>query len=375
MGRELIQYWPLAATLPIVGILHAILVAVNDTWSAKDWASNIVFAYVVTVATVILANRQARTQRSAAASVTLLEKRSTVAELLGLFSADLRAGTASQIMIEMRAGASAYGSAEKSSRTNYLKFVAHAASDVHRSLTESVRAYTVWETDDWNNLVVEVQELKDEIESAVQRNDDQSLNTYPQLQGRLNELLAVPPVESVIPFEIFRASYENGDVYNRIQVGLKWQVLAEQIQQGAKITVHRAFSVKWFEENTVLSVWCAAPDGGPSDSAAPGAKPVEFDDTRAYMAALEANSTFRVGEMASALGQKPGGKIQTTVLVTLELGPNRLLVLDGNHRAAAIRRGRGDGRPLEVQIVECRITGASLDEQMLPDLRLHPPAS
>lgn len=179
----------------------------------------------------------------------------------------------------------------------------------------------------------------------------------------------------MIPFEIFRASYENGDVYNRIQVGLKWQLLAEQVQQGAKITVHRTFSMKWFENNTVYSVWCAAPDGGPSDSVAPGARPVVFDDTRAYMAVLEANSTSRVGEMASTLGQKPGGKIQTTVLVTLELGANRLLILDGNHRAAAIRKGKGDGRPLEVQIVECRITDASLDEEMLPDLRLHLPAS
>lgn len=166
MGRELIQYWPLAATVPIVGGIHVILVAVGDTWSPADWASNIVFAYVVTVATVILTNRQARTQRSAAASVTLLERRSTVAELLSSLSADLLAGTAGQIMIEMRAGARVYGSAEQSSRSDYLKFMAHAANDVHMSLTESVRAYTVWEIDDWNNLVGEVKELRDEIQEG-----------------------------------------------------------------------------------------------------------------------------------------------------------------------------------------------------------------
>lgn len=372
------QYWPLLAIPPVAAALDGLLYLAGQPWTASEWASNIVFAYAVTLATVVLTRRQEKLQESSAAA-ELLARTAAISGNLDRLRSTAQAGAVRQVLIDARAGLHLLPYAEAGPRAEYLLTLHGAVTDISSLVAGSVRPYTWWSAAEWEAIVSAAGELRGLLELKVSDPADTGGRPYRELLRLLAELPGFVPAQRRVPLGSFERHFRHGDVSQRIRVMLDWERLREHVDVGrARVELHRHWSVQWFETHEVYSVWYARDDGdegmrfvGYSD---PGARPMPFSRVHEYFPALPAVRTTAIESMARQLEQRPQGTLPTAEIVTLLIGPKRLLVLDGNHRVAAIRYGRGDphAMPLPVTLVEYRII-APHDPTLLPDLTHHLP--
>ncbi len=369
--KAVVGYWPLLAIPPIAAVLHLILVLIGTPWTASEWASNIVFAYVVTVATVLLSRRQAQLQESVASS-ELVEKIAAVTGALDALRAHCEASVGQQILIDARAGLHLLRYADPVSRREYLETLRLAARRLFDLVTGSVRPYTYWSRDEWVALARATEKLAGELDAQVRDRADRESTEFLELRLFLRDLRRASGPGDAVPFEPFERSFRRGEIGQRIRAHLNWELLRKHVESGTgRITVHREWSIAWLEEHEVFSVWYTTPEKVLAAYDSAGARPIRFSEIDDYYDGLPEHSRATIDSMADALQLRPHATLPQVEIVTLQLSRKQLLVIDGNHRMSAIRRNRPHrSGPVPATIVEYRID-APLDPDLLPDLRHH----
>ncbi|WP_270681346.1 hypothetical protein [Nocardiopsis suaedae] len=179
-----------------------------------------------------------------------------------------------------------------------------------------------------------------------------------------------------MPFSAFEASFRHGDISRKVRSRLDWSLLERLVRDGgAAIRVRREASPAWAAAHTAYSVWYTDDSGTFADFHHPAAAPIPFHRITRHFGALPSASRATVRSMAAFFEARRGAVLPVTEIVTLELGEGRVVVLDGNHRLAAVFLKRGNRpAPLPVMFVEYRVT-APLSADLLPDLSHHRPTA
>jgi hypothetical protein len=375
MTRFLRQYWPLLAIVPVAIALDVTLAAIGEAWSASEWASNIIFAYAATLATVVLARRQENLQESSAAT----ELWKTIASISGTrddMTSSAGASAVRRILIDARAGVHLLSFADQASRSEYLSTVRRAVDDVLHLITGSVRPYTLWSEPDWSTIAADTGNLRRELTSLKGIRGPEAINLS-ELITALDAITEETRAHDLVPYQNFERSYRRGDVSNRIRVLLNWDLLHDYVdRRQATIRIHRAWAADWLQDNTVYSVWYARADQSEATFASAewrdaDVQPITVNDLNTYFDAMPESRKADITSLVAYLSVRQAGVLPTIEVVTLEISKDTLIILDGNHRLGAVVRGRGNRRlPLLVNIVEYRVS-VPYDPELLPDLRFH----
>lgn len=371
MRRWFRQYWPFLAIPPVAALVHGVLVMVGDPWSAAEWASNIVFAYIVAIAAVVLSQRQAQLQQASADS-QLLEKVAAVTGALDRFRTYCHASTAQQILIDARAGLHLLPYADDDARREYLEAISDGVALIGGTLSDSVRPYSRWTPAQRQVLADAARSLLVATESLVTKAEDKQSSAVRLIQETLPRLATVPVETNIVPLGAFERSFRWGDVGQRVRTLLDWDLLHEfDDTSQLTITVHDHYSLDWLNRHEIFAVWYMTKDDQFAEYFEENVRPVKLNDVGGVLGSLSQANRANIESMARWLERLIDGQLPTTEVVTLQLTPSRLLVLDGNHRVAAIQHGsQTRPGPLPVTIIEHRIQ-APLDHRLLPDLEVH----
>jgi hypothetical protein len=362
--------WPLLVLLLLAVAVDVALITLGDGWSAPEWASNLLFAFGLTLVTLILGRRQGQLQEASAAT-DLTEKISVTVGALDAVRAHMRASTVRQLLIDIRAGLYLYPLATPATQHVYRSAVEGVIDGLVDSL-DSVRPYTLWATTDWEQISDDTRMLREALKDAVR--DDAWLlemaTDLDRLEFNVGKL-------GVIPLDVFEKTFRRGDLGYRVRVQLNWDLLQQYVEQHmADLTVHRASSHDWMGGRRIIAPWYRRTDGTFALYSEPDVRPMTHNEINDVMDVLPRESTDRIINMQQWLSstRAEDGGPSVVEIVTLSLNPEETLVLDGNHRLAAIYRTRpGWQEPVAVRIVEYRI-GLSMPcgADLLPDLAHHP---
>ncbi|MFF6916960.1 hypothetical protein [Streptomyces sp. NPDC012466] len=148
-----------------------------------------------------------------------------------------------------------------------------------------------------------------------------------------------------------------------IRVALDWPRLAALHQADAARVVREDVTLDRLPPpRAYYAPWYADPAGRPTDYRALDARPLNSAELAVTGRGLTEEQRLRVGRFEQALAGRP----LPLCLPTLDLGEERRLVLDGNHRLIALLRLVAAGSAAVVR--EFRVS-APLDPDLLPDLR------
>jgi hypothetical protein len=368
--RILRQYWPLLA-LPILAVgIHPILTYFGRPWSPSEWASNIVFAYAIALATVLLSRRQSRLQESIA-DTELFGKYAAISGALDNLAKNCSASTAQQILIDARAGLHLLPYADEDSRREYLEALNDAAERLRDLVNGSTRPYTLWTRDQWSGISEQATSLYATLRIRGGKSERNS-PSFTRLQAALLSVAQTVQAGNLIPFGPFERSYRYGDVSGRIRALLDWGLLQDYVDRGeASIEIYRHWAPRWLESHVAFSVWYITDEGEFATYTNPASRPISFREIDEIHDVLPRESMAAIESVSRWLEIRRDGVLPTTEIVTMEISPGRVLVLDGNHRLAAISRRRSSWPiPLQVNLVEYRIIAPD-DVRLLPDLRFH----
>lgn len=235
-----------------------------------------------------------------------------------------------------------------------------------------MRPYTTWSTADWAALQPTINRLLQELDTQVRIRADRESVTFIELRELLRDLQQVSKSRDEVPFGPFEKSFRRGEIGQRIRVLLNWELLRQQTDSGAgRIRVHHEWSIAWLESHEIFSVWYATTENTFAEYYSDDVHPIRFHDIDDYFDNLPEHSRATIDSMAGALEVRSHGSLPQVAIVTIKLPMNRLLVIDGNHRIAAICRSRPNRTgPITATIVEYRIE-APIDPDLLPDLSHH----
>ncbi len=375
MRKTLAQYWPLLAVLPIALVLDLVLLLLGEPWSASEWASNIIFAYAVTIATVALARRQERVQEALAAT-EIVEKIGALSGSLDALRSTGQAGLMRRLLIDGRAGLQLLEFAGDGTKSEYMASLRRATAEVVEFLNGSVRPYTLWSDDDWTSVAECGSSLLDSIDERIAL-PGSAVADREAARADLRFIGSASAADGVVPITNFERSFRRGDVSHRIRSRLDWDLLRHYVDAGqARVQVVRAWSGDWLGENEVISVWYAridhtAPDFASATWRDSDVEPIRMSQVRDYFHAMPDARRAGIESMGRSLSIRPEGGLPVIEVVTIQLAAGRLLVIDGNHRVAAV--ARPERAPLPVTVIEYRIV-APQDGDLLPDLKYFYPA-
>ena len=360
--------WPLLVLLVLAGAVDVVLILLDDGWSATEWASNLLFAFGLTVVTLILGRRQGQIQEASAAT-DLIEKISAAVGALDEIRASMHASTVRQLLTDIRAGLCLYPLASPAAQREYVSAAAVAIDDLAKELECSVRPYSLWTQRDWTQIGEDARKLSDALREIVPE------GACSEIVSDLDRLESNPGRSGSVPFVTFERSFRSGDLGTRVRVLLDWNLLGRYVMVGqAEITVLRATSHDWLRDGLVYAPWYVRADGAFAEFSANHVRPLTLNEIDDVESALPADSKERIATMqrwlASSRATDGGPPIVEIVTIVLKARAT-LLVLDGNHRLAAIYRARrGWQEPVAARIVEYRIC-APLEPDLIPDLAHH----
>lgn len=341
----------------------------DNGWSATEWASNLLFAFGLTLVTLIIGRRQGQLQEASAAT-DLTEKISVTVGALDAVRAHMRASTVRQLLTDIRAGLYLYPLATPATQHVYRNAIQSVIHGLVDSL-DSVRPYTLWIKTDWAQISDDARMLREALKDTVR--DDAWLREISKYLDRLEFNLGR---RGSILLDVFEKTFRRGDLGYRVRVELNWELLQQYVEQhGADLTVHRASSHDWIGGRRIVAPWYHRANGTFALYSDDDVHPIIHNEIDDAIDILPPESRDRISNMQQWLSsaRASDGGPSIVEIVTLSLNSEKTLVLDGNHRLAAIYRARsGWQEPVAVRIVEYRIEiRLPYGKDLLPDLVHH----
>ncbi|MFF7244660.1 hypothetical protein ACFZBU_12275 [Embleya sp. NPDC008237] len=368
------SYWPLAAVPVVALVLDAVLAWRGQAWSLSDWASSVVLGAVVTVTVGILLARRQTLIQEALADLELIEKVAVLSAGVPGLRTRSPAGEIIRACYDARSGMALLPLARTTMQTEYLETVRAVLDQIERRLAGSLEPHATWSTDDWDRFHTVVLRLAESAQAAADRSTtvrDHWSSTIDPATRRLSALTGTR-----VPFGAFRHHYTQGP--DRIRVHLDWDRLAGLVgDNDGAVRIERVLTTMEPRDLAALAhyrtPWYhdpASPAGGEVGYDDPAAHPIPHTRVARDGILLEPEREARITAVKHWYSEQAiTGAIHLT-LATYAAAPDRILVLDGNHRLAALARLVKEGCP--ATITEFRITGAAgVLPPLIPDLTHH----
>lgn len=405
--RFLATYWPILAVLPVTGIISIAVWLVGDPWGAGDWGSNVVLALAITVATIILSRKQARLQEDAA-DLELDEKIAAISGSTDELLAERTASRVCRMINDGKAGFNLIGSGHQAARDSYLRNLLSALGVIRGLVSEQLDCHTNWTVDDWravNRALVDMLSPLERRERRKRALDEDLLSRVtktlailvretkpvgeaaPKLEpyerplgpGDAEPCLSPPPV----PMSALVGQYRDRDM----RVLLNWQLLIRTEQdggdgdaprtsavadEGVRIERHAFTELDKIPFGVYYTPWFVDPAGKSANFKDAGVEPIRFRDVNRRYADFSEVKKDRIESILRDMDHAAGVRPYRFAIATLALENGDLVVLDGNHRLAAVAQSvrRRGGVVQNVEIVEYRIL-TTVSEKLLPDVKWH----
>lgn len=361
------DYWPLAVLPAAAGAMDLALWWRGQAWSLADWASSFGLGAVTTmVVGMLLARRQGAIQE-ALADLELTEKVGYLAFSVSRLREDCPPERTRRALYDCRAGLSLVPLARRPMQQEYLRTVERVLATVTDTLGTSLRSRSHWTPEEWADLAALVEDLRRTAVSTARRSPVTAGTWSAGLDARTRELLRT--ATPAVPFEVFRAHFTEGA--DLIRTALDWQGLSERVRRDdgsvavTMVTTDLApyrteplerYHAPWYRDAARTA------EAGFGDL---GAVPLRHAELARDVSLLDGGRQARIAELREHYATQLTGRRPVLILATYALGADRCLVLDGNHRLAALGRLVAAGCP--ARLVEFRLT-APLDPALLPDL-------
>ncbi len=363
------NYWPLLV-LPVVAVLLDLaLVGVDEAWTVSDWVTNVVLGGVTPVGVGILLARRQTMIQEALADLELTEKVAMLSSAGAELRDGLRPGRTLRALYDARAGLTLVRLAREPMQREYLGAVTGMLSQVERGLRTSLTAYLHWTADDWAAFRRVVAALREHAQAGARRSA-LSREAWTDSIGPTTEALMNVPGDRV-PFEAFREHFTRGP--DRIRVALDWDRLAALVAAGAAEVRALTIDLQPYGGTAELDAFAApwyTADGAEVAYDHGDAVPLGFAGLAEGLGCLSEDRRARVEAIRSRYAQSDGRRIEL-VLATWALPGGRRLVLDGNHRLAALAGLVGQGCPVTVREFRIVTTGPAPAPELVPDLAHH----
>ncbi|OPC76523.1 hypothetical protein B4N89_46780 [Embleya scabrispora] len=354
--------------------LDAVLAWRGQAWSLADWASSVVLGALVTVTVGILLARRQSLIQEALADLELVEKVAVLSAQVPHLRNRSSSGEIVRVCYDARAGMALLPLARGTMQTEYLETVGAVLDEIERRLATSLDLHATWTGDEWDRFHDVVSRLAEAARVAARRSAIVRAHRTATIDPVTRRLGAFTGTR--VPFEVFHHHYTRGR--DRIRVRLDWDRFARLVDApGGGVRIERVQTVIEPRDLAALapyrSPWYhdpAFPSRGEVDHDDPGAHPIRHEQAVHDRTLVAPGRDARITAVEDWYSARAiSGPIHLT-LATWAVAPDRILVLDGNHRLAAVARLVGDGCP--ATITEFRITGAgAVLPPLVPDLAHH----
>lgn len=360
------NYWPLLVLPVVAALLDLALAGLDEAWTLADWITNVVLGGVTTVAVgILLARRQTQIQE-ALADLELTEKVAMLAFAVPDLRERLHPGRTCRALYDARAGLTLVRLAREPMQREYLEAVGGVLVEVDRAMRASLAAYIGWTDDDRARFRRVVGTLREQAQDGARRSPLVREAWTRTVDPRTESLMSLPTER--IPFEAFRGHFSQGA--DRIRVALDWDRLAALTAAGraeirevrTEVPPYRTAALGGY-----TAPWYAA-DGVEVRYDDPAAVPLCHADLARDLSVLEPDRRARVEAIRRSYAERTDGRPIEVVAATHATATGRVLVLDGNHRLAAVAGLVDQGCPVTVR--EFRVVTAA-GPDLVPDLRHH----
>lgn len=172
--------------------------------------------------------------------------------------------------------------------------------------------------------------------------------------------------DATIPFATFRSLVATPP--NEVRVQLAWGALSDLAAAG-RVTVTAAPLLPDHDLGRLFAPWYRSAATGQVDWDTPGARPYSFAEIADDVSGLSAEHRASIAGIGRAFAASPVAPRFS--VATYAVGDGRELVLDGNHRIAAVVRST---HLRERAVVTRMVLKAPVNPDLLPDLRHWSPA-
>ncbi|NUS11264.1 MAG: hypothetical protein HOY69_07625 [Streptomyces sp.] len=372
MGRERSRWgelWPLAVLPLAAGGMDLALWWRGEAWSWSDWASSFGLGAVTTmVVGMLLARRQGNIQE-ALADLELTEKVAYLTFSLGRLRETCAPERTCRALYDCRAGLPLVPLARGPMQQEYLGVVTRVLETIGDTLGSSLRSHALWTGADWAQLRAVAEGLRETSAAALRRSPSAAARWGGGIDAGARTLLGI--AGGAVSFEVFRAHFTGGA--DRIRTALDWEALARLARRDSgsvrlsmaatdvppyRVAALEGYVAPWYRDGSGTRPGEVGYDH-------PDAVPIRHTELAAGTDVLDEDRRERIRKLRDHYATRLDGEGVSLILATYALGPDRRLVLDGNHRLAAIAGLVAEGCP--ATLVEFRLTGP-LDPALLPDL-------
>lgn len=350
MNKILTAVVVMAYVLIVFGV-NFILETMDDAWSARDWATNVVFAVGLTGLTILFSIRQSSLQESLA-KVAITEKISEIYAQVDKIKESTAASACYQLLIEARAGFHMYKHADKQVRSELVRTTSSSIEAMESKVHSSIYPYAYWDDGDWSQVREAATALKKQILGLPSKHRE--IIKHTSILGNLGTIESTKSM----PSKVFIAAYRDRHEGREIRVLFEWSVLEKALSDGrAEICNYRFRIEEFFVGRRVYSPWHFTRFGEHVSHASSRAFQLgEIGDVNSWWHRLPDLFKQRTKDLQTYLTNHPKGKRHVIEVATLQVTPTAFLVLDGNHRLSAAKLKRERYRnEIPVDVSEYRI--------------------
>jgi hypothetical protein len=345
----------------------------GEPWNWSDWASSFGLGAVTTmIVGMLLARRQGSIQE-ALADLELTEKVAILTFSVPELRESSVPGRTYRALYDCRAGLSLVPLAREPMQEEYLRTVVRVLQTIGDTLGSSLRSHARWTYDDWARLATVVEGLRETAVFNARRSTIMADHWSGEIDARTGELLRI--ATDSVPFEVFRTHFTEGT--DRIRTALDWDALSGMAAQdngtvrlSMVSTEVPPYALSMLEG--YLAPWYRNGSGSASGEVGYDhldAVPIRHTELVTDLSALQDDRRSRIGMLRDHYAAQADGQGVSLILATYSVGPDRFLVLDGNHRLTAVTQLVAQGCP--ATLTEFRLT-APVDPAILPDLVHYP---
>lgn len=355
---------------------YKFLISVNQPWTTKDWATNVIFALFLAGLTSILASRQGNLQQ-ALAEVAITEKISSIFKQMDEIRKHIPPSACHQLLTETRAGFYMYKYADSRTQSELIRTTEFALKILRERVHDSIYPFAFWDNEDWEQVRGAARLLREQLEKLSKKNSwKKSIN-----KSIINDLVIIESITSM-PYEVFLKAYRDRNEGREIRIVFNWDVLEQALHNNEACIEHHSKKIEqFFVGKEVFAPWhFSRNEKHVSHSSEEAFKLGEIGRINEWWSNLQESFRTRTLEIQKYLANQPKRQRPVIEVVTLQINPVAYLVLDGNHRLSAAKLKRERYRnEIPVDVSEYRIIFnepevarmTCIDARMLSDYLAH----